>query len=105
MNRLLRWFDEPADRSAYGDFFVVGGEFGRVFVTHEVASYIRSVLDRRFVPVWIEFRDRVGSLVRVRTRQIEVLVESTVEQRMADRMLDRARDEEEKADRRPWDNE
>ncbi len=88
---------------AYGDFFVVAGEFGRAFVTHEVASYIRSVLDRRFVPRWIEFRDRVGSLVRVRTRHIDVLVESTVEQRMADRMLDRARAAEEKADRRPWD--
>lgn len=103
MNRITRYLEESAEHC--GDFYVVAGEFGRVSVTHAVAHRIQAVLDRWIVPTWIVFPDRVGSIVRVRTRHIRALVESTVEQRAADRRLDRAREEEEKADRRPWDDD
>ena len=104
MNRITRYLEEPPEPT-YGDFYVVAGEFGRVGVTHAVARRIQAVLDRWIVPTWIEFPDRVGSIIRVRTRGIHSIVESTTEQRAADRQLDRAREEEEKADRRPWDDD
>ena len=89
----------------YGDFYVVAGEFGIVCVSHEVACRIQLVLDRWIVPRWIAFPDRVGSIVRVRTRSIRSVMESTSGQRTADRRLDQARHEEEKADRRLWDDD
>jgi len=104
MNRITRYLEEPPEEQ-YGDFYVVAGDFGRVGVTHAVARHIQAVLDRWFVPTWIEFPDRVGSIIRVRTRHIRSFTESTVEQRAADRRLERARDEEEKGDRRPWDDD
>jgi hypothetical protein len=105
MNRIARFFDESSDIPVYGDFVVVFGDFGRFGVSHEVARQIVAALDQWFVPTWIEFSDRVGSLVRVRSREIRALVESTVTQRAADRRLERARNEEEDGDRRPWDND
>jgi hypothetical protein len=105
MNRIQRYLEEAPEEPQYGDFYVVAGEFGRIGVTHAVARRIQAVLDRWIVPKWIVFPDRVGSLVRVRTRHIRSFVESTTEQRAADRRLERARDEEEKVDRRPWDDD
>lgn len=105
MNRITRYLEDSTENPSYGDFVVVAGEFGRVGVSHAVAREIQRVLDRWILPRWIEFPDRVGSIVRVRTKGIRSLVESTVEQRAADRKLERARDEEEKADRRPWDDD
>lgn len=105
MNRIARYFDESPDAPAYGDFVIVFGDFGRFAVSHEVARQIVATLDQWIVPTWIEFSDRVGSLVRVRSREVRALVESTVTQRAEDRRLERARNEEEDGDRRPWDND
>lgn len=105
MNRIQHLFDEPAERPSAGEFFVVAGEFGRVFVTRAVAESLRATLRRFLVPTWLEFRDQVGSLVRVRSRHVMVIVESTPETRAADRQLDAARSAEENADRRPWDTD
>lgn len=104
MNRLERYFDNTPDPPHCGDYVVVHGDCWRVAVTHDVACRIRSVLDGSRVPRWIDFNDRVGSLIRVRTRDILSLVESTFEQRVADRRWRRARREEERADS-PWDSE
>lgn len=104
MNRITRYLEEPPEEQ-YGDFYVVAGDFGRIGVTHAVARRIQAVLDRWFVPRWIEFPDRVGSTVRVRTSDIRSFIESTVEQRAADRRLERAREEEEKGNRRPWEDD
>jgi hypothetical protein len=103
MNRLACYFEEPPEQS-YGDFYVVAGEFGVACVTRETAEYLEAVLDRWWVPTWIEFHDRVGSRVRVRTRLIRSIGESTAAQRSADRRLDQARQREEQADRRPWED-
>src|SRR5882672_2208356 len=105
MNRITHYLEEPSERSPLGDYYVVAGEFGHVCITSATARRIQAALDRWIVPAWIVFPDRVGSLVRVRTRHIRSLVESTAEQRAADRRLDRARQEEEKGDRRPWDDD
>lgn len=102
MNRLAAYFEEPPE--SFGDFFVVAGEFGIACVTRETAEYVESVLDRWWVPTWIEFHDRVGSRIRVRTRLIRSIGESTAAQRAADRRLDQARQREEQNDRRPWED-
>jgi hypothetical protein len=98
MNRMSRYLEEFPDEG-YGDFFVVAGEFGVAHVTSEAAARIESVLDRRLVPTWIVFDDRVGSRFRVRTRHIRTIVECTAAQRAEDRRHDRARNREEKEDR------
>jgi hypothetical protein len=92
------------NEQAYGDFFVVTGEFGVVCVTPETAAHIERQLDRRWLPTWIAFRDRVGSRIRVRARAIRTICESTAEQRAGDRRLERARRREEESDRRPWED-
>lgn len=104
MNRIERYFKKTADAESYGDFVAVVGAFGWVAVTHDVALTIRMTLDKRRTPTWIEFYDRVGSLIRIRPTDIRCLTESTVEQRAAERKLYRAKSQEEKADR-DWEDE
>jgi hypothetical protein len=101
MNRLSSYFEESP--GALGDYYVVAGEFGVACVSTQTARYIESVLDRRWVPAWVVFRDRVGSRIRVRTRSIRSIVESTAAQRAGDRRLDRARRHEEENDGRQWE--
>ena len=104
MNRIERYFKKTTDYENYGDFVAVVGNFGWVAVTHDVARSIRVTLDKRHTPSWIEFNDRVGSLIRIRPRDIRCLTESTVEQRAEERKLYRAKSAEEKADKQ-WDDE
>lgn len=104
MNRIERYFQKSPNFEHYGDFVSVVGEFGWVAVDHTTASTIRTMLDQRRVPAWIEFHDRVGSLVRIRPSDIKCLQESTLEQRATKRALFRAKNQEEKADR-IWDEE
>ena len=102
MNRLSDFFEEDSELD-YGDFFVVAGDFGAACVTRETAERIEALLDRRDVPAWVTFEDRVGSRLRVRTALIRSIGESTAAQRAADRRLERARKREEEQDRRPWE--
>ena len=103
MNRVSDFLGKsPEDE--YGDFFVVHGAFFSAGVTRETAEWIEAVLDRKRVPKWIAFSDRVGSRYRVRARLIRSIIESTAAQRAADRRYERAREREEKDDRRPWDD-
>jgi hypothetical protein len=103
MNRVSDYFEKSPEEE-YGDFYVVAGEYFTAAVTRETAERIEAVLDRKTVPKWVEFHDRVGSRFRVRTRLIRTIIESTAEQRAADRRYERARQREEKEDRRPWDD-
>ena len=106
MNRVRALLEPVEDEEPpYGDFVVVSGPFGSLCVTRDVARDIERMLDRRWRPRWVVFRDRVGSRVRVRTNEIRLVVESTAAQRAGDRRLDRARRKEEKADRRPWEDD
>jgi hypothetical protein len=106
LNRVRALLEPVEDEEPpYGDFVVVSGPFGSLCVARDVARDIERVLDRRWRPRWVVFRDRVGSRVRVRTNEIRLVVESTAAQRAGDRRLDRARRQEEKADRRPWEDD
>ncbi len=106
MNRVRAFVEHDEDEEpAYGDFVLVSGPLGPLCVSRDVARDIERVLDRRWRPRWVVFRDRVGSRVRVRTNEIRLVVESTAAQRAGDRQMDRARRQEEKADRRPWEDD
>lgn len=101
MNRILQLLNQRAEFLEYDEYFLVSGEFGRVFVSRDVACQLRSILGRIIQPRWLEFRDCTGSYIRVRTRQLSVIVESTPRTRAADRNFIRARHEEESANQRP----
>ena len=107
IDRIRLYDPGPDDEEEvpYGDFVVVSGTFGSACVTHETAFLIERRLDEQPVPKWISFRDRSGSRIRVRPREIRALAESTAEQRAHDRKLDRARRLEEKSDRRAWEDD
>jgi hypothetical protein len=108
MNRIRNYLDEPPEPPELphlGDYYVVAGDFGRMAVEADVARQIAAVLDSWRPRTWVEFRDRAGSRIRVRVRHIRSIIESTAVQRAADRRLERAQQDEEKADRRSWDDE
>ena len=108
MNRIANYLDEPEEPPelpSLGDYYVVAGDFGRIAIDADQARHITAVLDGWRPRTWLEFRDRAGSLVRVRVRHVRSIVESTVAQRAADRRLERAQRNEEKADRRSWDDD
>ena len=98
MNRIREHLEGLDDEPTYGDFVVVSGPFGSVSVTYEAAREVERQLDRR--KRWIVFRDRSGSRLRVRARDVRSLCESTVEQRAADRRFAWARRREEESDPR-----
>jgi hypothetical protein len=95
----------PPEPEAYGDFYVVSGAFGSVCVTAATARAIERQLDRPTPTRWLVFRDRSGSRVRVRARDVRCVCESTAAQRAFDRRMDRAREREERSDRRSWEEE
>ena len=95
MNRIQHFLDERAEVPSNEEFFVVTGEFGRVFVTREVARHLRTRLDKWFPPRWLEFRSYIGSHVRVRSAQVESIVQSTFAQREQGRRFSKALDQEE----------
>jgi hypothetical protein len=105
MNRLRDQFEEPPEDTPDGDYFVLYGEFGRFIVPRDTGIALLTCLDERPAPTWLAFTDLFGSYVRVRTRHVHALFECTGGQRAAERSFDRARRLEEKADRRPWEDD
>ena len=75
-NRIQHLLDERAESPRNGEYFVVAGEFGQVFVARETAYRLRILLSRVFTPRWIEFRTITGSVMLVRTRHVHTIVES-----------------------------
>jgi hypothetical protein len=105
INRLKDCFEESDERLPEDDYFEVGYEFEYYYVTAAVAERILRQLQSRVRPRWLRFTDVNGSRVCVRTRLIEYVRECTVAQRARERAFRRARRLEEKADRRPWEDD
>jgi len=107
LNRLTLYRSAlpPPEPDGYGDFYVVSGAFGAVSVTAATARDIERQLDRAEPTRWLVFRDRSGSRVRVRARDVRCVCESTAAQRAFDRRMERARAREEQSDRRAWEDD
>lgn len=105
MNRLKEYLEEPEESVPYGDFWVIYGEAGIFYVTAQVAGEVARRLERWWTPRWITFVDVAGAPVRLRGREIQAIYESTQLQRSRERSFHRARRLEEKADRRPWEDD
>ena len=106
LNRLTLLRDGmPSPEPGYGDFYVVSGAFGSVSVSADTARAIERALDARRAMRWLQFRDRSGSRIRVRARDVRSICESTAAQRAFERRMDRAREREEQNDRRAWEDD
>jgi hypothetical protein len=104
-NRIQHLFDERAESLPAGEYFVVAGEFGQLFVTRETACRLRIILARVFLPRWTDVVTLTGSVATIRPQQVQMVLESTADQRAAGRQFWRDREAEENTDRRPWDND
>lgn len=105
INRLKEYYEEPEERPPEEDFYVIAYEYDEFYVTRDVAARVLSELGARRPPRWIRFTDVHGSEVSVRSQKIDHVREWTVAQRDSARAFRRARRQEEKADRRPWEDE
>jgi hypothetical protein len=105
MNRIRELTNQPQDDDEvpYGDVHFVQTPFDTVPVTNEVARYIERRMDQPVPPRWLIFRDRHGARIRIRTRDIRSIEQSTERSRAHRRRLQRAYRREEKADR-AWDD-
>ncbi len=105
MNRLKAYFEEPEDVPAVDDFFLVLSAAGYYVVTPATAAQVVAQLGRFPRPRWLRFSDHVGSTIHLRADTVHAVVESTTAQRQGERDFGRARRLEEKADRRPWEDD
>ena len=104
MNRLKEYF-ERSPREPEGDFWVVRGACGWYRVSRQTARELEEQLDRADVPTWLTFTDSAGSHVRIRSAQVAAVFESTAAQRSLERAVDRLIEQEEKAEKRPWEDD
>ncbi|HEX6060211.1 MAG TPA: hypothetical protein VFZ11_14470 [Gemmatimonadaceae bacterium] len=101
-NRIKELLD---DEAPLGDYWVVQGPMWWARVSPATAAAIERRITRLIRPRWIVFTDLAGSRIRVRAEMVRGLCECTAEQRATDRRLDRAQRREEKADRKPWEDD
>lgn len=105
INRLRHRPGGPEDDLPEEDYWEVYGQAACFHVSEETARRILRELERRPPPRWLRFTDLFGSEVRILSRQVRCVVESTDAQRARERRFRRARREEERADRDPWDDD
>ena len=88
-----------------GDYWVVETRTAYWIVSPDTARAVERVVVRLWRPRWLEFYDFTGGRRRIRTTDVECIYESTTRQRAFRRAFDRDRRLEEKADRRPWEDD
>lgn len=102
---VLQESQESAEEpSGVGDYFVLDAEGSSWYLSVEMACAVDRDLTARPPPEWTVFVDLAGSRVRLRTRRIEHLVQSTADQRAAHREFHRRLKQERDANR-AWDEE
>jgi hypothetical protein len=104
MNRLKEAPEPPEEVPAAGDYFVLVAEDSCWYISAEMARTVDACLAADPAPEWAVFVDLAGARVRLRTRRIEYLVQSTAEQRATRRELERRMQRERDADR-TWDDD
>jgi hypothetical protein len=104
MNTELRNKGEEAPRqSGAADYFVVSCNNSTWYVSTEMARFIEECLDTRKPAKWVKFVDLIGSRVRLRTREIQYIVQCTADQRATEREFFRTM-RKESADDRDWND-
>jgi hypothetical protein len=105
MNRLKEFFEQPPEPGRENDFYEIESQYDLYAVSRETAADVERRLDQLPPPRWVVFRDLSGARHRVLASTIYRISESTAAQRAAGRAFHRARRLEEKADRRPWEED
>jgi hypothetical protein len=108
MNRLKSYFEEaeePEEPSTAESYYLVETSQYWFAVSSETAQWIERQLGRWWGPRWLAFTDLWGARRRVRRSDVDYISESTPAVRAAGRAFRRARKLEEKADRRPWEDD
>lgn len=105
INRLKDLLGEPEERKPDEDYWEVEGKAGWFYVSRETALDLVGRLARLRRPGWVSFRDLFGAEVWVRSDEVSRVAECTIAQRTAEREFRRDRRREEKADRRPWEDD
>ena len=105
MNRLKDFFEQPPEPERQDDYFEIDAYGGSYAVSRETACEVERRLDQLPPPHWIVFRDLTGARHRVLATYVRRISECTAAQRAADRAFHRARRLEDKADRRPWEDD
>ena len=105
MNRLREFFEDPEQEVPSDDYCWIETSSDAIAVSYTTAAEVERELDRPTPPRWVVFRGLAGARHRLLTRLIEHVSESAAAQRAAGRAFRRARKLEEKADRRPWEED
>jgi hypothetical protein len=105
MNRLANYFAEPPDPTWQEDYHQVETYHDTFVVSHATALQVERWLDGLPTPAWIVFHDLAGSRHRVLAAHIYRISENTAAQRACRRAFRRGMRQEEKADRRPEDDD
>jgi hypothetical protein len=105
MNRLKTLLGQSPDPERPDDYYEIEWKYKHFAVDRRTAEDVARRLSEDPPPKWIVFRDLNGSRHRVVAKKISRISESTVSQRQAEREFDRARREEDRRDRRPWEDD
>ena len=105
MNRLKDFFDELPEPEGTNDYFAIETPHDTFAVSKETAEDIVCQLAQRPAVRWLTFRDLATAWHRILAAHVYRISERTAAQRAAARAFWRARRLEEKADRRPWEDD
>ena len=105
MNRLKQSLEDEEPLMPEGDYWVIETRSAYLVVSADTARASERALTRLWRPRWLVFRDLTGGRRRLQTNVVECIYESTAKQREVRRAFDRDRRREEKADRRPWEDD
>jgi hypothetical protein len=104
MTQTEEWREQTRQPEPPADYFVIEASSMLWFVSREMAAAVEATLLETPSPRWVSFVDLTGARVRLRTRLVEVISQSTAEQRAIARAISRARRAERKAEP-DWDEE
>lgn len=107
-NRIWKYLaneEKPDEKQPVArDYWVVRCYGNSWHVRTPQAMRIRRVLERRWKPTWLEFRDVAGSRIRIKTSHVFGMYECTEQQRAKDRRHSRYLEKEWEADEKRWDD-
>ena len=105
MNRLTHYFTEAPTPDWQEDYFQIETHYDSFVVSQATALQVERWLDALPSPVWLVFHDLAGGRHRVLAAHVYRISENRAEQRAYRRAFHRGLRQEEKADRRPEDDD